>query len=203
MTITQSQVLEPRSSLTSALSLLTRPSGLPSQLETGRCDHPASHYAPPALSPLALLEVAKQFAAKVPAREMPDEVVLTERTYELVALDEEFEVWVIHWPTGGHLELHDHGGSAGAFWVLRGALEERYVDRGREFDVLGERRHVASTGIGFGSHYVHDVRNGGGEVATSVHAYSPPLHSMTYYRTDQHELAADRTEFRSDATWEL
>ena len=45
------------------------------------------------------------------------------------------------------------------------------------------RRNVgASNGIGFGPRYVHDVRNAGPESATSIHAYSPPLRSMTYYR---------------------
>jgi hypothetical protein len=149
-----------------------------------------------------LLDVAKEFASRFSAWE-PGGQPLTERTYELVDLDADTEVWLIHWPTGGHLQLHDHGGSAGAFWVVRGCLEESYVHRGPVFDTLGRRRHRSSTGVGFESHYIHDVRNGGHEIATSVHAYSPPLLSMTYYRRDHHELAAERTEHRSSAAWEL
>ena len=35
--------------------------------------------------------------------------------------------------------------------------------------------------MGFGPHYVHDVRNLGDLPAVSVHAYSAPLTSMTFY----------------------
>ena len=74
--------------------------------------------------------------------------------------------------------------------------------RDRQFDVLGSRLHRPSTGIGFDRHYIHDVRNGGSEPATSVHAYSPPMPAMTYYRPGQREYTAERTEFRSDGAWE-
>ncbi len=37
------------------------------------------------------------------------------------------------------------------------------------------------TRVGFGAHYVHDVRNLSDAPAVSVHAYSPPLTTMTYY----------------------
>lgn len=168
-------------------------------LGAGTWDHPAGR---PPLSPSALLGMAKQFAQRVSPWESPDGRPLAERTYELVAIDADSEVWVIHWPAGGHLQLHDHGGSAGALWVVGGTLEERYVRRDRQFDVLGSRLHRPSTGIGFDRHYIHDVRNGGSEPATSVHAYSPPMPAMTYYRPGQREYTAERTELRSDGAWE-
>jgi hypothetical protein len=40
----------------------------------------------------------------------------------------------------------------------------------------------------FGEHYVHDVRNVERRTAVSVHAYSPPLSSMSYYDVEHGQL---------------
>ena len=37
------------------------------------------------------------------------------------------EAWVIAWPPGGAIELHDHGGSSGAVVVVAGELTETSV----------------------------------------------------------------------------
>ena len=37
--------------------------------------------------------------------------------------------------------------------------------------------------------------------ATSVHAYSPPMESMTFYRQEPHGLVVERAEYRADPTW--
>jgi len=51
----------------------------------------------------------------------------------------------------------------------------------------------------FGPHYVHDVRNGAdSSVAVSVHAYSPPLSSMTRYDLTPSGLAVAGTEREGD-----
>ena len=42
--------------------------------------------------------------------------------------------------------------------------------------------------MGFGAHYVHDVRNLADKPAVSVHAYSSPLTSMTYYDLEDGRL---------------
>jgi hypothetical protein len=149
------------------------------------------------LDPIALLDLAKEHAGTTDAWAEPS-VSLTERSYELVSLTDDVEVWVIHWPAGGSLQLHDHGGSSGAFWVVGGTLEERYLTNDRS---LAHRRIGAASGAGFGPRYVHDVRNGGTAPATSVHAYSPPMPGMTFYRTSPAGLVAERTEYRSDPSW--
>ncbi len=149
------------------------------------------------LDPIALLDLAKEQAGTTGAWTEPSGS-LTERSYELVSLTDDVEVWVIHWPAGGSLQLHDHGGSSGAFWVVGGTLEERYVTDERS---LAHRRIGAASGAGFGPRYVHDVRNGGSVPATSVHAYSPPMPGMTFYRTSPDGLVAERTEYRSDPSW--
>lgn len=159
------------------------------------------------LGPLALLDLVKEYGRRVPPWQGQPGDVLASRTYELVDLSDELEVWVIQWPTGGHLQLHDHGGSAGAFWVVGGELEERYhAPReprafGQADGTLGRRRHGAGSGMGFGGEYLHDVRNGGPVTATSVHAYSPPMPAMTYYLSTPAGPVAERTEYRSDPSW--
>jgi hypothetical protein len=82
--------------------------------------------------------------------------------------------------------------------VVGGTLEERYLTDDRS---LAHRRIGAASGAGFGARYVHDVRNGGTAPATSVHAYSPPMPGMTFYRTSPAGLVAERTEYRSDPSW--
>src|SRR5262245_47966134 len=52
----------------------------------------------------------------------------TERRWALVLESEAYEAWVIAWPAGTGLELHDHAGSAAAMYVVNGSLRERYLD---------------------------------------------------------------------------
>lgn len=150
------------------------------------------------LGPIALLDLAREMAGHTTRWVDAHPEPLVERSYELLEVTNDVEVWVIHWPTGGHLQLHDHGGSSGAFWVVGGALEEGYAAEDRSL----RRRHVAAgNGAAFGPRYVHDVRNGGMQPATSVHAYSPPMPGMTFYRNAPGGLVAERTEYRSDPSW--
>jgi hypothetical protein len=48
---------------------------------------------------------------------------------------------------------------------------------------------------------VHDVVNFQAAPATSVHAYSPPMASMTFYRHEERGLVVDRAEYRADPSW--
>jgi hypothetical protein len=71
---------------------------------------------------------------------------------------------------------HDHGESAGAYTVVNGELLETRWHRG-----LQRSRHVRPgevVTIRRGS--VHDV-TGVDATSLSVHVYSPPLTSMSYY----------------------
>ena len=91
---------------------------------------------------------------------------------------DDYEVWLLGWCPGQHVELHDHGDSSAAFVVVEGDLVELRADAAGEVHrvelVGGQPRH-APRGT------VHDVINVGTEVATSIHAYSPPLTSMGFY----------------------
>jgi hypothetical protein len=104
---------------------------------------------------------------------------LTERFYVRLRRTDDVEVWLICWDIGQDTLLHDHGGSVGAFTVVRGSLFEDFgaVDR----PGLRTRRHSAGDTVGFGAGYLHNLVNVGTEPTVSVHAYSPPLRSMNFY----------------------
>ncbi len=52
------------------------------------------------------------------------------RTWRTVAATDRYEAFVIAWPAGGAIDLHDHGDSAGAVVVVVG-LARRDVGRAR------------------------------------------------------------------------
>jgi hypothetical protein len=104
------------------------------------------------------------------------------------------EVWLLGWETGQATDLHDHGGSSGAFTVTDGELVELQgsVERWRG----GRWRSFApGRATGFGPAYVHDLHRPAAGPATSIHAYSPPLRTMTFYRPAGTRLVPWRTEW--------
>jgi predicted metal-dependent enzyme (double-stranded beta helix superfamily) len=121
-----------------------------------------------------------------------------ERWYVPLLQDDFFEAWLLGWPAGGGIELHDHGASSGALVVVEGALLETYIgasDRLRPGCRLRHRRLSEGALISFGPDHIHDVINGGDRQALSIHAYSPRLRSMTFYENRPNRgLAAVRTE---------
>ncbi len=106
-----------------------------------------------------------------------------QRWHVRLRCDDQVDVWLISWTTDQGTQLHDHGGSSGAFTVVEGALSEA-VWAGGDGGHLVENARGAGETVVFGEHYVHDVRNVEPPTAVSVHAYSPPLALMNYYDTD-------------------
>ena len=104
----------------------------------------------------------------------------TRRWYVRLAWTPEHEVWLLCWELGQAVDLHDHGGSAGAFVVTEGLLREEYVDAA-ELRRLRVRPGLVHS---FPAGHVHTVWNPGPGAATSIHAYAPPLRSMTFYARD-------------------
>jgi hypothetical protein len=102
------------------------------------------------------------------------------RSYLRLVWTPEHEVWLICWPAGQLVDLHDHGRSAGAFAVTEGVLREEHPDGAGWRKVRCRRGAVRS----FPAHHVHAVWNPGPGTATSLHAYAPPLRSMTFYAHD-------------------
>jgi rhodanese-related sulfurtransferase len=100
-------------------------------------------------------------------------------------------VWLLAWERGQDTDWHDHGGSSGSFAVAEGTLAEQYrVPSGRR---LGHRVLDTGQAVAFGPGHVHDVAHGAGDAATSIHAYSPPLMAMTYYKPTHYGLIAAAT----------
>jgi len=126
-----------------------------------------------------------------------------ERWHALLWAHDELEAWLLGWPAGEATELHDHGGSAGAFIVVEGILLETYLDpRGwtSAGGVLRGRRLRPGALVGFGADHIHDMVNAVRRQALSIHVYSPRLRSMTFYETrPDHGLVAVRTEVTETA----
>jgi quercetin dioxygenase-like cupin family protein len=138
-----------------------------------------------------LATLATRLAALADPSEHGSGGVATERRYARLLSTPAFEAWLICWPQGASLELHDHGPSAGAFAVVTGTLDETWVDQAGQ----RTRRVGASEVVSFGRGHIHDVANGERAPAISVHVYSPPLSTMTFYDVTQRGLTAVRTEW--------
>lgn len=152
---------------------------------TARPSAPARPIAEP-LDPVQLVELTRFYADEVRSGSYPyvryDE---HDRWHLRLHRDQRVDVWLISWLPSQATQLHDHGGSAGAFTVITGELDEAvYVHAGRGAGGLRERAHHTGSSVGFDARYVHDVRNTSIAPAVSVHAYSRPLTSMTFYDLD-------------------
>jgi predicted metal-dependent enzyme (double-stranded beta helix superfamily) len=141
--------------------------------------------ARPPLNLVQLVEQARQFGDEVAAGHYPYVQYDSEnRWHQRLYRDLRLDIWLISWmPTQG-TELHDHGGSSGAFAVITGELSEAVYQRTPANGSLTEYQRSSGTAVGFGPRYVHDVRNLSDAPAVSVHAYSPPLSRMNFYDVD-------------------
>jgi predicted metal-dependent enzyme (double-stranded beta helix superfamily) len=122
-----------------------------------------------------------------------------ERWYHRLAVADDHEVWLLTWLPGQGTDLHDHGGSSGAFLVVGGTLTEETVTTderpratARELGEGGGRR--------FGPRHVHRVTNRSARPATSIHVYGPALTTMTRYRLTAEGLEV-RTVEAAGAQW--
>lgn len=115
------------------------------------------------------------------------------RVHVRLAAGTGWEAYLITWPSGHGVEVHDHGTSAGAVAVVDGALVELVA---RPETALGPARLVRRR-LGTGTVQrippgrIHDVVNAGTLPATSIHVYGPALDTMTFY---DDELQPVRTE---------
>jgi predicted metal-dependent enzyme (double-stranded beta helix superfamily) len=112
------------------------------------------------------------------------------------------EVWLLSWLPGQATDLHDHGGSAGAFVVVAGTLTEHtpHLHEPSGPTRLRSTHLPASAGRQFGAHHIHQLGNESDRPAVSVHVYGPALTSMTRYRLDGDELRVTTVD-RAGAHW--
>ena len=90
------------------------------------------------------------------------------------------EAWILTWCGAQSIELHDHGGSGGAVLVVDGMLVETATSL-RTYAPLRRRLWRAGSVHRFDASHVHDLQHVGLAPGTSVHVYSPPLTTMTFY----------------------
>ena len=126
---------------------------------------------------MELLDVARHWAADPASWPVAPRFDPADRWYSRQAATDDHEVWLLTWLPGQHTDLHDHGGSSGAFVVVSGVLTEETLHRRR----LAARVLPAGDHRVFGARHVHRVANLGAEPAVSLHVYAPALRSMTRY----------------------
>jgi hypothetical protein len=104
-----------------------------------------------------------------------------DRWYHRLAEEADYEVWLLTWLPGQGTDLHDHGGSAGAFQVLSGSLTEDTVTPGTPARITA-RELGEGGGRRFGTRHIHRITNRSTRPAISIHVYGPALTTMTRYR---------------------
>ena len=164
-------------------------------LKSRRATHAPRAAAVDYLWPAELAELTGFYADEVASGQYPwIEFDVNQRWHQRLYRDRRVDIWVISWLPEQGTRLHDHGGSSGAFTVLSGTLTESVPSGYQDARMQVRDTDVQAGGsVRFGRHYIHDVRNLANRPAISVHAYSPPLTSMTYYDVVGGELVTAET----------
>jgi predicted metal-dependent enzyme (double-stranded beta helix superfamily) len=123
-----------------------------------------------------------------------------DRWYECLSDDSDAQVWLLTWLPGQGTDLHDHGGSAGAFVVVSGLLTEQTVVTSPRGPIVADASLTAGRGRRFGAHHIHRIVNTGTQPAISVHVYGPRLETMTRYAVEGRRLRVAKIE-RAGSSW--
>jgi predicted metal-dependent enzyme (double-stranded beta helix superfamily) len=137
------------------------------------------------LTPKALAGLAVEFAARSEIWRPLLHVDPDRRWYTRLRVGAGWEAWLLTWLPGQGTDLHDHGGSSGAFAVLFGDLQES-TPAPAGSDPTRLASHVFRPGQvrAFGASHVHQVTGVGDGVAASLHVYGPALTVMNRYDLD-------------------
>jgi quercetin dioxygenase-like cupin family protein len=135
---------------------------------------PATSFGPLTVKALTDMAAGLACTADAWADRLPEDPVF--RTGLLLLASEDFDAWLLRWPPGTGVAPHDHGDSTGAFTVVTGELLEIRWTRGFRRSRLVSPGEVTTIDRGV----VHDVI-APSERSLSVHVYSPPLTSMSFY----------------------
>jgi Cysteine dioxygenase type I len=148
------------------------------------------------------LAVATSFAATPEQWPVAPRFNPVDRWYHRLAVADDYEVWLLTWLPGQGTDLHDHGGSAGAFHVVSGTLTEDTVATPADGPARISGRELGEgAGRRFGSRHVHRVTNRSHQPAVSVHVYGPVLRSMTRYRVGDDGRLEVRVVERAGVEW--
>ena len=145
------------------------------------------------LSPAELLGVLRTLSRDASTWRALARHTADERWFLRLAAEAEYDTWLIGWYPGQGVDLHDHGGSAGALCVVEGELRETSTRRDGDAR-LRSRVLTAGEMHAFGRGHVHRVENDRLEPATSIHVYAPPLVTMDFYARDGDALTRTHRE---------
>jgi hypothetical protein len=143
-----------------------------------------------------LLSIARAHAAEPDDWPFAPRFDPTRRWYGRLAAADDHEIWLLTWLPGQGTDLHDHGGSSGAFTVVTGELVEQTVSGGG----LVNTGYGPGQGHRFGAHFVHRIVNASNRPAVTVHVYGPALTAMTRYRLHDGRLSVESIT-KAGADW--
>lgn len=147
------------------------------------------------------LTTARRYATRPHDWPMAPRFNPARRWYHRLATEADAEVWLLTWLPGQGTDLHDHGGSSGAFLVVTGELTEHTVaNRPVGPPRLAGTTLLAGQGRSFGPHHIHQITNTSPRPAVSLHVYGPALREMTRYRIEHGRLAVTAVD-RAGADW--
>jgi len=147
------------------------------------------------------LATATRYAADPNSWPVAPRFNAVDRWYHRLAQEPDHEVWLLTWLPGQSTDLHDHGGSAGAFHVYSGTLTEDTVATGPDGAPRITARELGEgAGRRFGTRHIHRITNRSNRPAISIHAYGPALTTMTRYRIGAAGLDVVTVE-RAGAQW--
>jgi Cysteine dioxygenase type I len=129
-------------------------------------------------------------------RYVPEERYFVE-LYRNVHLD----VWLICWVNQQDTGFHDHDVSSGAVFVCDGVLAEDRLRKDAAGFRVETREHAAGSGFDFDASYLHRMRHVGGELATSIHCYSPALWRLGHYDLDEDGNLCRTSVTYADEMW--
>jgi predicted metal-dependent enzyme (double-stranded beta helix superfamily) len=124
------------------------------------------------------------------------------RWYTRLQIGDGWEAWLLTWLPGQGTDLHDHGGSAGAFTALEGSLRELTPAPTGGNPVRMAGRTLRSPQIrAFGPSHIHQVVNEGDTPAASLHVYGPALNIMNRYELDSERGPVIAVTERAGQDW--
>ena len=97
-----------------------------------------------------------------------------------IYIDDEIEVLIITWGKNQEAKVHDHSENGCFLKVLEGSLEENIFSL--NLDSMN-KRILEKGNISYMDNKIglHSVINRLDEICVSIHIYSPPNHSTTFY----------------------
>jgi predicted metal-dependent enzyme (double-stranded beta helix superfamily) len=154
------------------------------------------------LAPKLLAKLAVELAAQAEIWRPLLHVDPDRRWYTRLRVGDGWEAWLLTWLPGQGTDLHDHGGSSGAFTVLSGELEELTpAPTGPDPRRLASRRLRSGEVRSFGASHIHQMVGVGDGVAASLHVYGPALTVMNRYELDVERGPVIATTERAGQDW--